>query len=133
MPRIELHALDPRAIAWAQLWQVTLTIVVVALGGRLACRRRPHLAYLLWMLVVVKALVPPLLTSPTGLFSWLSRVEAPVAAVTEPLKHQLSMKPESRPGLAAPPRVAASTRIRRTAIARTGRRAGPRAEQALAQ
>jgi beta-lactamase regulating signal transducer with metallopeptidase domain/Leucine-rich repeat (LRR) protein len=65
-------------LAWTQCWQVALLTVAVAAICALACRRRPHLAYLLWMLVVVKALTPPLLPSPTGIFSW-ALAERPVA------------------------------------------------------
>ena len=55
--------------------------LLVALVVRLAGRHRPHLAYLLWLLVVIKCLTPPLWSSPAGVFSWaLLRVEAaPVA------------------------------------------------------
>jgi beta-lactamase regulating signal transducer with metallopeptidase domain/Leucine-rich repeat (LRR) protein len=73
---------DLSAIASAQFWQVTAVCVLVAVLTRLACRHRPHLAYLLWMLVVIKAVTPPLVASPTGLFSWLKRdVTPPVVAV----------------------------------------------------
>jgi bla regulator protein BlaR1 len=58
-------------VVWSQLWQVTLLIVVVALLARMFCRNKPHLVYLLWMLVVLKCLTPPLWSSPTGLFSWM--------------------------------------------------------------
>jgi beta-lactamase regulating signal transducer with metallopeptidase domain/Leucine-rich repeat (LRR) protein len=68
-------------LAWTQLWQVTLVIVVVAVVVQLAARRRPHLAYLLWSVVLLKCLTPPVVSSPTGLFSWLTR-EAPPARVT---------------------------------------------------
>src|SRR5690606_13162592 len=44
--------------------------VAVAAVVRWTCRRRPHLAYLLWMLVVVKAVTPPVWSSPTSVFSW---------------------------------------------------------------
>ena len=64
---------EPAAIVWAQVWQVTLVALVLGLAARFGCRRRPHLAYLLWMLVVLKALTPPLVASPTGLFSWALR------------------------------------------------------------
>ncbi len=57
-------------LAWTQCWQIALLSVGIAAGVGLTCRRRPHLAYLLWMLVVVKALTPPLWTSPAGVFSW---------------------------------------------------------------
>ncbi|MGD9647051.1 MAG: M56 family metallopeptidase, partial [Pirellulales bacterium] len=61
----------------AQLWQVTVLAMVVGLIVRLGCRHRPHLAYLLWMLVLVKCLVPPLAASRLSPFSWLlaQRVE----------------------------------------------------------
>jgi beta-lactamase regulating signal transducer with metallopeptidase domain len=57
-------------LAWAQLWQVTLVITVAALVTRLAGRNRPHLAHLIWLVVLIKSLTPPLWSSPTGLFSW---------------------------------------------------------------
>lgn len=57
-------------MAWTQLWQVTLVAAAVGLIARLACRMRPHLAHLLWILVLVKCLTPPLCHSPTGVFSW---------------------------------------------------------------
>jgi len=57
-------------LAWSQLWQVTALAVLVGALTRFGCRRRPHLAYVLWMLVVLKCLAPPLWSSPTGLFSW---------------------------------------------------------------
>ena len=59
------------ALIWSQLWQVTVLIVAVALLARLFFRNKPHMAYLLWMLVVVKCITPPLWSSPTGLFSWI--------------------------------------------------------------
>ena len=52
------------------IWQVTALAIVVGVVTRLACRRRPHLAYVLWMLVLLKCLTPPLWSSPTGCFSW---------------------------------------------------------------
>ena len=57
-------------LAWAQLWQVTVVALGIGALVRLCCRDRPRLAYALWMLVVVKSIVPPFWSSPTGLFSW---------------------------------------------------------------
>ena len=61
---------DLAALAWSQIWQVTMLAAFVGMTTRLCCRRRPHLAYMLWMLVLLKCLTPPLWSSPTGLFSW---------------------------------------------------------------
>ena len=68
------------ALAWNQLWQVTVLIVAIGLITRLACRQRPHLAYLLWMIVLVKCCLPPVWHSPTGIFCWTS----PAPAVASP-------------------------------------------------
>ena len=65
----ETNPLHP--IIWAQLWQVSAMALVTALIVRTCCGRRPHLAYLLCGLVLVKSLTPPLWSSPIGLFSWL--------------------------------------------------------------
>jgi beta-lactamase regulating signal transducer with metallopeptidase domain len=56
--------------AWIQIWQTTLVALGVGPVVRLTCRRRPHLAYLLWMVVILKCLTPPIWSSPTGIFSW---------------------------------------------------------------
>lgn len=64
---------------WCQTWQLSLLILGVAAAAALA-RRRPHLVYLLWMLVVVKAITPPLWSSPVGLFSWAQADRVEIAA-----------------------------------------------------
>src|SRR5580658_915549 len=66
--------------AWMQLWQVTALILAVWLVVRVTCRRRPHLAHLLWVLVILKCLTPPFWSSPTGVFSWIQHSIASVAA-----------------------------------------------------
>jgi beta-lactamase regulating signal transducer with metallopeptidase domain/Leucine-rich repeat (LRR) protein len=75
-------------LARIQLWQVTAAIGLVAIVTRLFCGRRPHLAYLLWMLVIVKALLPPVMSSPTSPFSWLAatRESSAVATVSPPVR-----------------------------------------------
>lgn len=71
-------------IAWSQMWQVTLLILVVALATRLFAKDRAHLAHLLWLVVLIKCLTPPVCASPGGVFSrmeaWFSD-EPAVAAV----------------------------------------------------
>ncbi len=57
-------------LCWSQFWQVTCLVVIVAMLSRKVFRNRPHLSYLLWMLVVVKCLTPPIWSSPLGMFSF---------------------------------------------------------------
>lgn len=71
-------------IAWRQTWQLTLLAALVALVVRLCCRQRPRLAYLLWMLVIIKAMTPPIVASPVGPMSWLCLAESPVATTGDP-------------------------------------------------
>jgi hypothetical protein len=58
-------------VALVQLWQVTLLILVVAAVNRWFGQRRPHLSHLLWMVVLIKCVTPPLWASPGGVFCWL--------------------------------------------------------------
>jgi beta-lactamase regulating signal transducer with metallopeptidase domain len=72
-------------LVWAQFWQVTIVIAGAGLIARLGCGRRPHLAYVLWLVVLAKCLTPPLWSSPTGIFSWtMPRIVVPadVASAT---------------------------------------------------
>lgn len=62
---------DLLPIAWTQLWQVTLLVLAVAILVRLVARNRPHLAYALWLVVLVKCVIPPLFASPNSVFCWL--------------------------------------------------------------
>ena len=54
----------------AQVWQVTILIILALLIERLFAVKFPHLMAGVWLAVVIKCLVPPILSSPTGLFSW---------------------------------------------------------------
>ena len=60
-------------LTWTQYWQVTAVAAVVGLFVTICCRQRPHLAYVLWLVVIIKCLTPPLWSSPTSLFSWAGR------------------------------------------------------------
>ena len=87
--------------AWTQVWQLTLLIAVVALLTRVFARNRPHLAHVLWLVVLIKCVTPPLLSSPSGLFCWMQagRVETasiesqPSGSVTDIPNHPLPVLP----------------------------------------
>src|SRR5690606_28334293 len=74
--------------AISQAWQVTLLVVLVAVVVRLFARHRPHLAYVLWLLVLLKCVTPPLVSSPTGLFCWVESLTSQSSAnESEPEYH----------------------------------------------
>jgi bla regulator protein blaR1 len=62
--------------AWMQFWQLTVIVGLVALLVKFAGRKHPHLAYALWMVALLKCLVPPLGDFSASLWSWI-----PVPAV----------------------------------------------------
>jgi hypothetical protein len=50
----------------AQSWQIALLAVIVGLISWVLRDRSAHVRYLLWLIVLAKCLVPPLLTIPLG-------------------------------------------------------------------
>ncbi len=74
-------------LAWTQIWQITLLIVLIAGVTKWCCRRKPYLSYMLWMLVIIKCLTPPVWGSPTGIFSWVQRTDRdPATSATAPAR-----------------------------------------------
>jgi beta-lactamase regulating signal transducer with metallopeptidase domain len=67
-------------LALSQLVQLTLAIVVASALTWLFCRRGPHLAYAIWVLVLAKSLTPPIWSSPLGVFSWAASRQAVAVA-----------------------------------------------------
>ena len=72
-------------LAFQQLWQVTAVILVLGPLILLACRHRPHFAYIVWLVVLLKCLTPPIWSSPTGVFSWAGAERAKRAAAVAPI------------------------------------------------
>ena len=52
-------------------WQVTAISAFVLLVTRMVARSRPHLAHMLWLVVLLKCITPPIWSSPSSVFSWL--------------------------------------------------------------
>lgn len=93
-------------IAWSQMWQVTVLILVVALATRLFAKDRAHLAHLLWLVVLIKCMTPPICASPGGVFSriqgWFSKEPAVEAVAPRTLSVSIGSDPEME---AFPPRL----------------------------
>ena len=68
-----------------QSWQVALLALSVWLVARFFAKDRPHLAHALWLLVLLKCLTPPVVSSPASPFSWLasSRLHDPLSTKIE--------------------------------------------------
>lgn len=69
-------------IFWTQCWQVSLLIAIVAAVNHMWFRERPRWAYSLWLLVIIKCLVPPIWSSRLSFFSW-SQLEVSNAEILE--------------------------------------------------
>ena len=71
--------------AWPLLWQSSLLIGALLLLDLLLRRRaRAVLRYALWLLVLLKLLLPPSLALPTGLGYWLSTSHPPTSTPPPP-------------------------------------------------
>ena len=49
---------------WTQSWQIAVLIVVIAAASLALKNKSAHVRYLLWLIVLAKCLVPPLLIIP---------------------------------------------------------------------
>src|SRR5579859_1202837 len=59
--------------AWPMLWQSSLLILIVfVLNWALARKLRASIRHALWLVVLVKLLLPPTLALPTGIAWWLT-------------------------------------------------------------
>ncbi len=54
-----------------QVWQVALTAAIVWIVTKKFAQNQPQMAHLLWGLVLLKVITPPIWSSPTSVFSWL--------------------------------------------------------------
>ena len=59
-----------------QIAQITTLVVIVWVATRTIARNHAHLSYVLWLVVVLKCVTPPIWSSPIGLFSWLCASDA---------------------------------------------------------
>lgn len=62
-------------LIWQQFWQCSLLVLVVFLICRLIKFRRSHLTFILWLIVLLKFVTPPLWSSSSGLFCWVQKIQ----------------------------------------------------------
>ncbi len=78
----------------AQTWQVAVLWGIVWLVVRYATREHSHVSHMLWTLVLIKCLTPPIWSSPVGLFSRWSptTVLSPLSDASQLSKEQSSSR-----------------------------------------
>ncbi len=59
-----------------QIAQITVVIVLIGLVTRMVFRNRPYIALALWVVVLIKCVVPPLVYSPIGVFCWMEPISS---------------------------------------------------------
>jgi len=92
-----------------QSWQIALLVAVVAMVNLVLRNRSAHVRYLLWLIVLAKCLVPPLLTVPLAVLPQDKPVLAPilertVASEVEPVSLPSTPVHPSPPGGTVAPR-----------------------------
>ena len=84
-------------LSWHVL-QVTIVAMVVWPLARCAAKRNAHVSHLLWALVLIKCVTPPVIAAPTSPFCWISQSNEAVGVVEMPVQDPVS-KPVSKPVL----------------------------------
>ncbi len=56
--------------AWTQSWQLAVLILLAVVASKLFSDRWPHATFMLWLVVLLKCVTPPVISSPLGVFSW---------------------------------------------------------------
>ena len=62
---------DSIRLATTHFWQIVILIGLVWIICHAVARRRAHLAHLLWLVVILKCLTPPVWSSHLGIFCWM--------------------------------------------------------------
>jgi len=109
---------------WAMLWQTAILVAVVALIDRLTRKWAwPQLRYALWLLILVKLVLPPTLTSPVSLTSMIPTLarqaiptqttggtaltdappRQPIEQATSPTPEPVAFAPQAHRNQALPP------------------------------
>ena len=80
-------------IIWQQFWQCSLLVIAVFLICKFIKFRQSHLTFILWFIVLLKFMTPPLWSSSSGLFCWVQGIQTPEAhqALTNQDQHALTL------------------------------------------
>ena len=82
------------SLFWTQIWQVTAVAAMVFGVVKFAAKDKPHLAHMLWALVLIKCITPPIFSSHISPFSWMS-ADAITTNVVQPIDTDLTAEIET--------------------------------------
>lgn len=71
-----MNSWDLMSLLLNQCWQLAVLGLLVWLGVKTVARHRPHLAHVLWALVLIKAVTPPVLSTSWSPFTWVMTLSA---------------------------------------------------------
>jgi len=60
-------------LVWQQFWQCSLLVLAVYLICKSFRFRRSHLTFILWLIVLLKFMTPPIWSSSSGFFCWVQK------------------------------------------------------------
>lgn len=84
------------SLVWQQFWQCSVLVLIVWLICRLVRFKRSHLTCLLWLIVLLKFVTPPVWNSTTGLFCWIQNgLPAEVSTDLPPVEPEMLTRTES--------------------------------------
>ncbi|WP_339683278.1 M56 family metallopeptidase [Gimesia maris] len=84
------------SLVWQQFWQCSALVLTVWLVCRLVRFRRSHLTCLLWLVVLLKFMTPPVWDSSMGLFCWIQNgLPAKVSPSQPPDEPEILTRTES--------------------------------------
>ena len=68
---------------WTQSWQIMVLAVVIAVAAFALKNKSAHVRYLLWLIVLARCLMPPLLTIPLAILPEERQAEPVTEAAAE--------------------------------------------------
>jgi beta-lactamase regulating signal transducer with metallopeptidase domain len=77
-----------------QCWQVAVVGLVVLIAVRLFARSRPHLSHVLWSVVLLKAVTPPVLSTSWSPFGWLMNLSTSLTATAPVIPSASEIAPQ---------------------------------------
>lgn len=98
-------------LAITQFYQIAIVAGIAAVAATVFGRSRPHLAHMLWMVVLIKALTPPIISSPMSVFGWFNQNSAAEMTTAAP---ELGLQPIDAVTPTALPQPTSSNELQRS-------------------